>query len=272
MHIKRTVGAGRWTSTLATVVAFGALCATLAYWTMQLLAPPVAIAPTGSLVDYRTVPELDSAAALFGARGGVSTQAAQADVRVLGVAASPTRASAVLVVGSGPARAYMVGDAVGDDMRLIEVRSDVAVLERNHSRIELQAPKRPSIAMLWSGPAAPSESREPLAAPAALAPDTRPMSPRSGPPMPEGDRLSGLRAGGVPADASGPVASPGDGAPAPRDGSAQMARDGSAQAPQDGSVQAARDGMGEPRPDPAAGERLEAQASGAPSPGGVDPR
>lgn len=248
MHIKRTVGAGRWTSTLATVVAFGALCAVLAYWTLQLLAPPVAIAPTGSLVDYRAVPELDSAAALFGARGGAPTQAAQADVRVLGVAASPTRASAVLVVGSGPARAYLVGDAVGDDMRLIEVRSDAAVLERNHARIELQAPKRPSIAMLWSGPAAPGESPD-LAAPAALAPASPTISPRSGPPVREGDRLSGLRTGGVPEAANGPAASPGDGA-----------------------VPAPADGMSEPRPDPAAGQRLEAQPGDAPSPVGTDPR
>lgn len=246
MHIERTVGAGRWTTTLATVVAFGALCATLAYWTMQLLAPPVAIAPTGTLVDYRTVPDLDSAAALFGAHGGVSTQSAQADVRVLGIAASPTRGSAVLVVGSGPARAYMVGDAVGDDMRLIEVRSDAAVLERNHARIELQAPKRPSIAMLWAGPAAPGESRErEVVAPATLAPDAPTMSPRPGPPAPDGDRLSGLRAGGVPQPGTeatdGPAAAPGE-------------------------------GMRQPPPDPATPERHEAQASGAPAPNGADPR
>ncbi len=158
MRIKRTVATRRWTSSIASFVAFGVLCAMIAYWTLQLLAPPVAIAPTGSLVDYRNAPDLASAAALFGrsATDAAPSALATVDVRVLGVAASPTRGSAVLAVESGGAKAYLVGDRVADDLRLVEVRPDAAVLERNGARIELLAPRRPSVSMLWSGPSSAS--------------------------------------------------------------------------------------------------------------------
>ncbi len=158
--MKRTLRSRRWAPSIAAVAAFGALGATCAYWALQLLAPPVAIAPAGSLVDTRSAHDLAAAQALFGsaASGSPATIPSPVDVRVLGVAASPLRGSAVLVVDSAAARAYLVGDEVGADMRLIEVRSDAAVLERRGVRIELPAPQRPSVALLSSGPKATDPS------------------------------------------------------------------------------------------------------------------
>jgi len=157
----------RWAPSIASVAAFGALGATCAYWALQLLAPPIAIAPTGSLVDTRNVPDLGAAQALFGSATGDAVYSAPSlDLRVLGVAASPSRGSAVLAVGSRAPRAYLVGDEIGTDLRLIEVHSDSAVVERKGSRIELPAPQRPSVALLTSGPKAagapPAEAAPPI--------------------------------------------------------------------------------------------------------------
>ncbi len=162
--MKRTLRSRRWAPSIAAVAAFGALGGTCAYWALQLLAPPVAIAPTGSLVDTQSAPDLGAAQALFGSTSAEPSAAVSVpvDVRVLGVAASPVRGSAVLVVDSGAARAFLVGDDVGSEMRLVEVRSDTAVLERRGVRIELPAPQRPSVALLSSGPvptgASPAEA------------------------------------------------------------------------------------------------------------------
>jgi len=130
--MKRTPRSRRWAPSIAAIVAFGALGATCAYWALQLLAPPVAIAPAGSLVDTQTVPDLAAAQALFGSSASESPSSISppVDVRVVGVAASPLRGSAVLVVESAAAKAFLVGDEIGDEMRLVEVRSDTAVLER----------------------------------------------------------------------------------------------------------------------------------------------
>lgn len=152
--MKRTLRSRRWAPSLAAVAAFGVLGATCAYWALQLFAPPIAIAPAGSIVDTRSAPELVGAQALFGSTASDTPIAAPADleIRVLGVAANPSRGSAVLVVDSGAARAFLVGDEIGTGLRLVEVRSEVVVLERNGIRIELPAPQRPSVALLSSGP------------------------------------------------------------------------------------------------------------------------
>lgn len=165
--MKRTLRSRRWAPSIAAVAAFGALGGSVAYWALQLLAPPVAIAPAGSLVDTHGAPDLGAAQALFGSASSEPSAAISApvDVRVLGVAASPVRGSAVLVVDSGAAQAFLVGDDVGADLRLVEVHSDAAVLEHRGVRIELPAPQRPSVALLSSGPA-PGSASSAEAAPA----------------------------------------------------------------------------------------------------------
>lgn len=178
---------------------FAVLCATIAYWALQLLAPAVPIAPTGSLVDQRDAPDLAAAARLFGlpvgGRAG-APPAALANIQVLGVAASAVRGSAVLVVDGKPPKAYMVGDTVTADTRLVEVRSDVAVVERNGVRVELVAPQRPSVAILSGGPARADGTG------AASAPPVPTVPPRYVPP---------------------PAAVPGQSAPQPAGAAAQPA-------------------------------------------------
>src|SRR5690606_13561608 len=155
MRFKRTVASRRWTLLAASLAMFAMLCATIAYWALQLLAPAVPIAPTASLVDQRDAPDLVAAAKLFGmpvgGRAG-ATAASVSNIQVLGVAASEVRGSAVLVVDGKPPKAYMVGDKVSGDTLLVEVRSAAAVIERNGVRVDLVAPQRPSVAILSGGP------------------------------------------------------------------------------------------------------------------------
>lgn len=224
MRFQRTVVSHRWASPAASLAMFALLCATIAYWVLQLVAPPVPIAPTGSLVDHRDAPDLSTAAKLFGQPVGGTVAAAAAtpgNIQVLGVAASETRGSAVLVVDGKPAKAFMVGDPVGENATLVEVRADAVVVDQNGARVELAAPRRPSVALLTAGPAssAPTAGARtppvPTAAPASALPAAAPppagaaaATATSATPAPPGPR----RAGSAAAD---PASAAAQGAPMP---------------------------------------------------------
>lgn len=181
MPIKRTVALRRWTPLAASLAMFALLCATIAYWALQWLAPAESIAPAGSIADQRDFADLAAAAPLFGLPidgRAAAPDVALSNIRVLGVAASAVRGSAVLSVDGKPPKAFMVGEAVTGDATLIEVRSDAAVIERNGTRFELVAPQRPSVAILSGGPVGPD------AATAATTPPVPAVSPRSVPLQP----------------------------------------------------------------------------------------
>lgn len=158
MRFRSAAGSRRWAPPLATALLFAALCATATYWGLQLFAPPVVIAPSGSLVDWDKAPDLATASRLFGAPPGAE-EAAQAaveasNIRVVGVAASLDRGTAVLSVDDKPPRAYLAGDRIDEHARLLEVRPDAVVIEQAGARLELPTPERPDIAILSSGPSA----------------------------------------------------------------------------------------------------------------------
>ncbi|MBC6958924.1 MAG: hypothetical protein DWB43_05235 [Lautropia sp.] len=179
MRFKRTVAARRWAPAAASLAMFALLCATIAYWALQLLAPAVPIAPAGSLAGAGDAADPVSAGRLFGlpsGSGSAQAPVAPSSIQVLGVAASELRGSAVLSVDGKPARAFMVGDAVSAAAKLVEVRPGAVVIERNGARVELPAPQRPSVATLWAGPARSGE------APTATAPPARVVPPPPTPP------------------------------------------------------------------------------------------
>jgi general secretion pathway protein C len=156
MRFRSPIGSRRWAPQLATALLFAALCATATYWALQLLAPPVAIAPSGSLVDWDKAPDLATASRLFGARPNAE-QAAQAavassNILVVGIAAADSRGSAVLSIDGKPPRAYLAGERIDEHARLLAVRPDVVVIEQAGGRLELPTPDRPDISLLSSGP------------------------------------------------------------------------------------------------------------------------
>ena len=171
MRFGSTSASQRWAPKLALIALFAVLCATATYWVLQLLAPRAAIAPGGSMVDSRKAPDLTAASRLFGtvASEGAQAEVVASNIKVLGVAASTNRGSAVLAIDGQPAKAFGVGERIDDRTVLREVRADVVVIEQGGSRIELRAPDRPDVALLSAGPAS-SNNASPGAAPVGISP------------------------------------------------------------------------------------------------------
>jgi general secretion pathway protein C len=196
MRFRSPAGNGRWTSHLAATVLFAALCGIATFWALQLLAPRMAIAPAGSIVDWQRAPDLAAASRLFGLvpQAGQARQVAAvaSNISVVGIAASPHRGSAILSVDGGPAKAILAGDPIDDNAWLIEVRADAVIIEQAGARVELPTPARPDPALLSAGPAAAAMSaattstssvpgaRNMAGRSAAATPAARPMPP--GPP------------------------------------------------------------------------------------------
>ncbi len=190
MRSKRMVGSRRWTSLATTLAAFAVLGATLAWWGLELFSPGSPIAPSAAPADQRDAADLGAASRLFGnvPTGPAATAPVNANIQVIGVAAAGARASAVLAIDSTRPKAYLVGETLAAGTRLLEVRADRVVVERNGARIELPAPARPSVAILSAGPAragAGSEAAAPTgahAAAAAVASPTPAPAPAAAPP------------------------------------------------------------------------------------------
>lgn len=203
MRFRPPAASGRWAPHLAAIVLFAVLCGAATYWGLQLLAPRAAIAPAGSLVDWQKAPDLAAASRLFGMPpSAVQAQRAAvvaSNIKVIGVAASPTRGSAVLAIDGKPPKAFLVGEKIDDRSTLFEVRADAVVIEQPSGRVELLAPERPDPALLSAGPAAQS---------GAVPPAPVPIAPRPGSAPPPGTQQALPRIGPSPAPAPVPPAPP----------------------------------------------------------------
>lgn len=146
-----SIGLPAWLGTLA---AFAALCAILAWWAVQLLAPRAPIAPAVSAGETQALPTLRQATQLFGSAAGAHTQAMRGsvEVSVLGVLAAGMRGSAILSVDGQPPAAYAVGQRIAPGQTLVEVRGNLIVIEQDGRRVELAAPARPALSLLDDGP------------------------------------------------------------------------------------------------------------------------
>ncbi len=178
------------------LLLFLLLIGVIAYWSMQLLAPRAAIAPSDSLGD-NSRPPLPAAAKLFGAPNQQQDAGAPppVDVRVTGILEAGRRGVAILAINGAPAKAYQVNQRIDDGTTLKEVLADKVILDHRGSRIEAVAPSRYSIDILSSnaGRSGPPDGIEelaptddPAASPSespAAAPDARPL-PAPQPGMP----------------------------------------------------------------------------------------
>jgi general secretion pathway protein C len=145
---------------IVSVLLFAALCAIVAGWALQLLAPRAPIAPAGAVAQVQGPPDLSAAGQLF---GGVPrpqdtlVQAAPSNIQVTGVLASGDRGVALLAIDGRPAKPFAVGEPVSDGMTVRSVAADAVELERGSGGVpmRLAAPPRGSIAVLTSGPQRP---------------------------------------------------------------------------------------------------------------------
>lgn len=174
-----------WQAWAASLLLFALLCAVVAYWSVLLLAPRSPLAPSGSVVDSRALPELRQAASVFGLDGSAAPSAQAANIQVSGIVAAGARGSAILAVDGKPPKAYAVGEAIGPGQRVAAVRSDAVVIADGDAQIELPAPPAASIAVLTSGPNpnAPRADAPAQFAPAGTAPGVSPAAAPAGLPQ-----------------------------------------------------------------------------------------
>ena len=155
-----------WPAWLATVLAFAALCAAIAYWAMVLLAPQAPIAPGGLVQDTRALPELHAASQLFGVtREQAAAAAPPSTIQVLGVVAAGWKGSAILAVDGKPPKMYAVGSRLTPTQSLVEVRSDAVVIDTNGLVQELPTPAKASLAVLTEGKARGAQGSQSAAPP-----------------------------------------------------------------------------------------------------------
>ncbi len=135
---------GRWGPAIATLVAVAVLAALLVYWAMQLLAPPVTIAPSGSLVKMSGAIDTSASRQLFGNAYNTPVKAARrasVNVTVSGVLASDYRAAAILSIDGQPAKAYGVGESIEEDFIVESVDNKEVVLNRDGEEIRVNVPE-----------------------------------------------------------------------------------------------------------------------------------
>ncbi|MDX8385828.1 MAG: type II secretion system protein N [Gallionella sp.] len=122
---------------IASFILFIALCVSAAYWTMQIIKPPVrAIAAPPQ--SAQSAPSLNAAAGLF---GGQRSYAVASNYQLTGVvvAAKPAESIAIIGINGKSAQAVKVGREVIPGITVQEVqRSHVLLSERGVvKRVEL---------------------------------------------------------------------------------------------------------------------------------------
>ncbi|MFT4101077.1 MAG: type II secretion system protein N [Burkholderiaceae bacterium] len=136
------------------MLAVLAVCASLVHWTTVLLAPSSPIAPVEVIADPRANADVRGAAGLFGISGAPAAAAPTiTDIQVIGLAASRTRAAAILALDGKAPRAYGEGDTLSRGVRLVKVSEDEVIIERGGARHRLEVPARPSLSVLGNNSA-----------------------------------------------------------------------------------------------------------------------
>jgi general secretion pathway protein C len=161
------------------LLAFCALAACLAYWGMQLFAPPAPIASSGVVAEKTASLDLTATGKLFGSAASpqqIATVAAPPiNVKIVGLMASnqTARASAVLTIDNRPAVAFAIGDYLGNNTKLVDITGAGITIEQSGNRTRVDAPPIPTIASLSKPTSAPgtkpidaSQPRSSIALPA----------------------------------------------------------------------------------------------------------
>jgi|GEM_PF-3913077 len=151
----RTARIGRWAPAIATLIALAVLAALIIYWAMQLMAPTVTIAPTGSLVKMSGAIDTSASRRLFGDasdKPAGPARRASVDVKVSGVLSSEYRPAVILSIDGQPAKAYGEGEEIEEDFVIESITKEEVVLDRDGEEIRVEIPKNErDIAILTSG-------------------------------------------------------------------------------------------------------------------------
>ncbi len=132
---------------LVHIVGCAAAAAVAAYWGLRLFTPSPSPAPAPVAAAPLRDPDPALAARAFG-QVLDAPELASTNIQVAGVFVAGRDSAAVLVVDGHPARAYRLGQAIGEGLRLAEVRPGGVTIDRGGARSELRVP---ALAVAQSG-------------------------------------------------------------------------------------------------------------------------
>jgi len=126
----------RW-PLITSFALFIVLCASAAYWAMQLFKPPQR-AVTAPLQSSQPAPRLDTAAGLLGGRASVAV-ASNFQLKGVVVASDPAESVAILAANGKPAQAVRTNAQVVPGVTVKEVHKRYVLLSENGAvkRVEL---------------------------------------------------------------------------------------------------------------------------------------
>ncbi len=157
---------------IVALLLFVALCASLAYWLLQWLAPEprtVAAPPEAA----RPLPSVSAAATLFGGR---PQAAGGAQVQLRGILLAGRASVAIIAAEGRPVRALPVASEVLPGLTVKEIGARAIVLSERGAERELRLP---AFAAQEGGSAVMQASTAPEAAPPSGPPQVQPPSPSS---------------------------------------------------------------------------------------------
>lgn len=175
---------------IVSFVLFIALCASAAYWAMQLFKPPlrpVAAAPRVAQTEIRP----DAAASLFGNRKGNAAVASNYQLRGVIYAGSPRSSVAIISADGKPAQAIRVDQEIAPGVMIKEVHRDHVLLSDGGATKRVDLPESAKglegIAAAPARPLTPPPANQPVptraqAAAAAQAAQSVPSAPQVQPP------------------------------------------------------------------------------------------
>lgn len=159
---------------LLSFVLFIALCASIAYWVLQLYDPPLRPVAASSQQQV-AAPRLEAAAAVFGGQSAAPT-ATNFQLRGVIVSGTPRDSVAIIAVEGKPPQAFRANSEVAPGVTVQEVHRHYVLLSDSGTlkRVELPAAAREgqegvgmsARAPVTTSPATPSGMSPPMAAPA----------------------------------------------------------------------------------------------------------
>jgi general secretion pathway protein C len=128
----------RW-PLIASFVLFMALCASVAYWALQVFRPPLRAVAAPAAVA-RPAPKLEAAAALFGGR---STGAVASNYQLKGVVVSgdPADSIAILATDGKPARAVRANAEIAPGVTVKEVHRRYVLIAEGGATKRVELPE-----------------------------------------------------------------------------------------------------------------------------------
>ena len=164
---------------IVSFLLFIALCASVAYWAMQLFKPPVrpvAAPPRAAQAEVRP----DAAASLFGNRKGTTAVASNYQLRGVIFSGSPRNSVAIISADGKPAQAIGVDQEIASGVTIKEVHRDYVLLSENGTTKRVDLPES-------------AKGLEGIAA-ASAAPPPRMVTPPPPPPVPAANQPVPTRA------------------------------------------------------------------------------